>query len=95
MQRYRYLVAYDVSDPKRLTKTRKRLKGYGDAMQYSVFICDLDAREKAAMEADLLRIVDTRVDRVAIVKLGLGSTDEPFEFLGPPPALPFDGPLVY
>ncbi len=64
-------------------------------MQYSVFICDLDAREKAAMEADLLRIVDTRVDRVAIVKLGLGSTDEQFEFLGPPPALPFDGPLVY
>jgi CRISPR-associated protein Cas2 len=95
VQRYRYLVAYDVSDPKRLAKTRKRLKGYGDAMQYSVFVCDLDANEKAAMERDLMRIVDTGIDRVAIVRLGLGGDRQPFEFLGPPPALPFDGPLVY
>lgn len=95
MQRHRYLVAYDISDPKRLTKTRKRVRGYGDAMQYSVFICDLDAREKSAMEADLLRIIDHRVDRVAIVRLGLGGDASPFQFLGPPPAPPFDGPMIY
>ena len=95
MQRHRYLVAYDVSDPKRLTRVRKRLKGYGDAMQYSVFVCDLDAREKSAMESDLLRIIETGIDRVAIIEIGLGGDDSPFRFLGPPPALPFDGPLVY
>ena len=95
MQRHRYLVAYDISDPKRLTKTRKRVKGYGDAMQYSVFVCDLDAREKVALEEGLLHIIDPAVDRVAIVRLGLGGDAAPFKFLGPPPALPIDGPQVY
>jgi CRISPR-associated protein Cas2 len=95
MQRYRYLVAYDVSDPKRLAKTRNCLKGFGNAMQYSVFVCDLDRAEKASMEHALLRVIEPGIDRVAIVRLGLGGDDVPFEFLGPPPALPVDGPLVY
>lgn len=95
MQRYRYLVSYDISDPNRLTRVRKRVKGYGDAMQYSVFVCDLDAREKARLTADLLGIIVAGIDRVAIIEIGLAGDRESFEFLGPPPALPVEGPLVY
>jgi CRISPR-associated protein Cas2 len=95
MQRYRYLVAYDISDPVRLTKVRKRVKGYGDAMQYSVFVCDLDAREKARLTDDLLRVIKPGVDRVAIIEIGLAGDRDSFEFLGPPPPLPVEGPRVY
>jgi len=37
-----HLVTYDVRDPKRLRKVAKKLEGYGERIQYSVFRCRLD-----------------------------------------------------
>jgi CRISPR-associated protein Cas2 len=37
-----HLITYDVRDPKRLRKVAKKLEGYGERMQYSVFRCRLD-----------------------------------------------------
>ncbi|MCI0335614.1 MAG: CRISPR-associated endonuclease Cas2 [Planctomycetes bacterium] len=37
-----HLVTYDVRDPKRLRKVAKKLEGYGERLQYSVFRCRLD-----------------------------------------------------
>ena len=42
--RNRYFVAYDVMDPARLARTYKKMLGYGDRVQYSVFICSLSAQ---------------------------------------------------
>jgi CRISPR-associated protein Cas2 len=39
--RRRYIVAYDIADPKRLRATHKALTGVGDPLQESVFLCDL------------------------------------------------------
>ena len=44
--RRRYLVAYDVADAKRLKKTHRTMHGFGDPLQYSLFLCALSAIEK-------------------------------------------------
>ena len=46
MSRRRYLVAYDIRDDRRLRSIAVCTEGYGNAIQYSVFVCDLsDTRE--------------------------------------------------
>ena len=49
MNRKRFLVTYDVSDDKRRTQIFKTLYAYGDHAQYSVFFCELNAREYAEL----------------------------------------------
>lgn len=47
-----HLITYDVRNPKRLRRVAKKLEGYGERMQYSVFRCRLDrvALEKLCWE---------------------------------------------
>lgn len=84
--RHRYLVCYDIGDPKRLRLVYRKMHGFGDAIQYSVFKCDLSAAERVLLIGALREIINLRQDRVMIVRLG--SIDEPaeqrVEFLGPP-----------
>ena len=68
--RNRYLVCYDVSDPKRLTKTYKLMQGYGDPVQYSVFVCDLSGTELVYMKRDLTELLNLAEDRVLVVDTG-------------------------
>ena len=68
--RNRFLVCYDVSDPKRLARTYKKMNGFGEPAQYSVFICDLSPKERALLEAELTEILNLKEDRVLIVDMG-------------------------
>ena len=68
--RHRYLVAYDIREPGRLRRTHATMLGYGDPLQYSVFLCDLSDAERALMEAALLRVIRVASDSVVIVDLG-------------------------
>jgi len=68
--RHRYLVCYDVREPKRLRKTHEAMLGYGDPIQYSVFICDLSGSERLLMEEALRRVARLSEDSVHIVDLG-------------------------
>ena len=68
--RNRYIVAYDVSDGKRLRRIFKKMNGFGDALQYSVFACDLSAKERVIMEEALTEIIDPKADRVIIIDVG-------------------------
>jgi CRISPR-associated protein Cas2 len=68
--RHRLLVAYDVRDPVRLRRTHAVMLGYGDPLQYSVFLCDLSATERALMELAILKVVQPSVDSVIVVDLG-------------------------
>ena len=43
--RKKYVVSYDITDPKRLNQICKKMRGYGDTLQYSVFICDLSLKD--------------------------------------------------
>lgn len=68
--RIAYLVAYDISDAKRLRRVHRTMRGYGDALQLSVFRCDLTASERVLMIEALTKIINTREDQVMIVNLG-------------------------
>jgi CRISPR-associated protein Cas2 len=68
--RQTYIVTYDVSDPKRLRKVFKTLKGYGDHLQLSVFRCELNHRELVELRARLGGIIHHDQDQVLFVDVG-------------------------
>lgn len=72
------------------------MKSYGYALQYSVFICDLDASEKIAMRQEIGDIINHRADSIAIVDLGEAQRrgQECFEFMGTHRGLPTRGTQV-
>lgn len=72
--RNRYLVCYDVSDPQRLIQTYKKMNGYGEPVQYSVFVCDLNDKELIIMREDLEELLNLADDRVLIVDVGPADT---------------------
>ena len=90
MARQRYLVGYDISDPKRLRNVHKVMCSYGDPLQYSVFVCDLDGVERVEMQHDLADIIHHNEDRILIADLGpsRGRGEECFTFIGVQPLLP-------
>lgn len=82
--RQRYVVTYDISDPKRLRKVFRLLKGYGQHLQLSVFRCDLTPLMLAELKGKLLSVIHAREDQVLIIDIGPseGRGAEVFESLG-------------
>lgn len=96
MARRRYLVAYDIRHPTRLRQVFKTMKAYGEHLQYSVFLCDLDGTEKPAMLLHLGSLIKHDEDSVAIVDLGEASDRGRlcFEFMGTHRPLPGGGAII-
>jgi CRISPR-associated protein Cas2 len=96
MQRRRYLLAYDISDDKRLRNVLDVAKDFGVRLQYSVYLCDLDPMERVDLRVALRLVIDERIDRVAIVDLGEVErlASERWEFLGRRPELPGTGARI-
>lgn len=84
--RGRYLVSYDISDAKRWRKVYRALRGFGDAIHYSVFQCDLSATEHVLLRIKLTDLIHHEEDRVMIVHLGPvdGLVRERIELMGRP-----------
>ncbi len=82
--RNRYIVCYDISDAKRLTRMFKKMRGFGDPLQYSVFSCELSRQEKVILISAITDIIHHKEDRVMIIDTGpvKGRGKEAFEFLG-------------
>jgi len=82
--RQRYIVTYDISDPRRLRTVFKILKGYGEHLQLSVFRCDLTSMTLVRMKAELNEAIHAQNDQVLIVDVGPteGRGAEVFESLG-------------
>ncbi len=68
--RQTYIVTYDVSDPKRLRKVFRLMKGYGDHVQLSVFRCELTPRRLVELRAALTREIHHDEDQVIFVDVG-------------------------
>lgn len=68
--RQTYIVAYDISDPKRLRKVFKLMKGYGDHVQLSVFRCELTHRALVELRTRLSGIIHHDQDQVLFVDVG-------------------------
>ena len=75
MSRIRYLVSYDISDPKRLRKVARALEGFGVRLQYSVFECAMDGLRLAKLKAELHGLVNHEEDQVLFVSLGPSAGD--------------------
>lgn len=80
--RNHYIVAYDISNDKRLREVCRTMLGYGDRLQYSVFICELSQKERVLLATDLEELIDCSEDSVIIVDMGSGDQGKRFEFLG-------------
>lgn len=96
MSRRRFIVAYDIRDPKRLRLVYSAMKGSGFALQYSVFICDLNRMELFRLKGRIDEIIHHQIDSVVLIDLGDPSTRgiECFEFLGTRHKLPTSGSVI-
>lgn len=72
--RQTYIVSYDVGCPKRWRSVYKTMRGYGDALHYSVFRCDLTKREMVELREKLRAMIHHTEDRVLFVDVGPAAT---------------------
>lgn len=79
-----YIVAYDISNPDRLRRVFRTMRGYGDRIQYSVFRCELSDAERVRLEAALTEIIHQREDQVLLIPIGPpgGRNDSAIRALG-------------
>jgi len=86
MARTRYLVSYDIANPKRLRQVAKVCQSFGSRIQYSVFECPLDDLRLENLRAELTGIIHHEDDQILFVSLGQESSNSPFriESLGQP-----------
>ncbi|MGD0679170.1 MAG: CRISPR-associated endonuclease Cas2 [Polyangiaceae bacterium] len=68
--RQTYIVTYDISDPKRLRKVFRVMKGYGEHVQLSVFRCELTQRAMVELRARLGEVIHHGHDQVLFVDVG-------------------------
>jgi len=53
-----YMICYDIRDPKRWRKAYKLLQGHGDRLQYSIFRCRLNPRDRERLRWKLEQILE-------------------------------------
>lgn len=66
MERTLYLIAYDISNERRLNRVREFLKGYSTGGQKSVYECFLTDGELRYVKRKIERIIREDEDRVHI-----------------------------
>ena len=63
------VVAYDITDEKRLRRVADICKQYGTRVQYSIFECHLDEEELTELWLRLLEEIDESEDRLVAYRL--------------------------
>jgi CRISPR-associated protein Cas2 len=63
------IVAYDISEPKRLSKVAKTCEEFGIRVQYSIFECHLTEEDFDEFWLRLLDIIDEEDDRLVAYRL--------------------------
>src|ERR1043165_8411185 len=75
MSRIRFLVSYDICNPKRLRKVARAMEGFGVRLQDSVFECPLDPMRLGKLKAELQPLLKCDEDQVLFVSLGRTAND--------------------
>ena len=78
-----YLVAYDISHPKRLRKVAKACEDFGYRKQFSVFLCRLSATDFVRLRSRLYDLIHLEEDQVLFIPL-CGKCVSQIEALGRP-----------
>ena len=90
-----FIVCYDIADPKRLRNVFKKMRAWGDHLQFSVFECQLRSVDLVRLRAELAEIIQHDKDQVLFVDLGPteGRGDRVITALGKP-YVHIDAPLI-
>ena len=84
-----YLVSYDVTSPRRWRRIYKTLERCGAWQQLSAFVCRMSPPAFAALERDLLDLMDVDSDRLMIADLGpVAGAEDRLRRHGPAEPLP-------
>jgi CRISPR-associated protein Cas2 len=78
-----YIVAYDISDPKRLKKVATACEDFGVRKQYSVFLCRLSATDFVRLRSRLYDLIHLEKDQVLFIPI-CGKCVRQIEALGRP-----------
>jgi CRISPR-associated protein Cas2 len=78
-----YIVAYDISDPRRLRKVARACEDFGLRRQYSVFLCRLTACNLVRLKSRLYDVINLDQDQVLFIPLCSRCASE-IEALGRP-----------
>ncbi len=78
-----YLVAYDISSPRRLRNVASTYEDFGFRRQFPVFVCRLTATDLVQLKSRLYEIIDLGMDQVIFVPL-CARCSEQIEALGRP-----------
>jgi CRISPR-associated protein Cas2 len=63
-----HVIAYDISDDHRRARVAAVLQAYGDRVQRSVFVCNLDARPLAEVRSRVSAIINPDTDSVYVFR---------------------------
>ena len=93
------LVTYDIrtdglAGRRRLRHIARACLDFGQRVQYSVFECELDPAQWAALRARLIDIIDPKADSLRFYLLG-AEWHRRVEHVGAKPAIDFDAPLIF
>jgi CRISPR-associated protein Cas2 len=69
-----FLIAYDISSPKRWRRVQKVMRRLCQREQLSVFVCRGTSARMARLEKDLRRIMHPEEDRLMLLDLGPANT---------------------
>ena len=64
-----YVVSYDIPDDRRRARVHSALTGFGTWVQYSVFECFLNRKQRLLLEDRLLKEISQREDTIRIYGL--------------------------
>ena len=78
-----YIVAYDISHPKRLRKVATACQDYGVRKQLSVFLCRLSATDFVRLRGRLYDLINLEEDQVLFIPL-CGKCVRQIEAIGRP-----------
>jgi CRISPR-associated protein Cas2 len=70
MARRFVLIGYDVTNDRRRARIAKTLLDYGDRIQYSIFCCQVNARELLRLKGLLGECVNAEDDRILFIDAG-------------------------
>ena len=76
-----YVVSYDIPNDRRRARVHSALTGFGTWVQYSVFECFLNRKQRIQMEARLHKEIHHKEDTIRIYGL-CGTCVEKVEVLG-------------
>lgn len=68
--RQTFVVSYDVADAKRLRRVYRLMRGWGEHIQFSVFRCELNARDLVELRAALNALIHHEEDQVLFIDVG-------------------------